>query len=160
MAPYAAKKLPTAGVFSRLSPWGCGGFFPRCPPGGGCYQTQSHHSGLLPHQRRLIEGSVKKYKKLCHSTYCTTPHTHATLNSCKKCLLGVGRCRNWGGGGRNNTTAKLLISTAGAITCHPIYWQASLYCRCSSGAWELVSRHPIVTSPTHGTSAHIMPHTL
>ena len=152
MAPYAAKKFPTAGVFSRLSPWGCGGFFPRCPPGGGCYQTQSHHSGLLPHQRRLIEGSVKKCKKnLSQRRLHFSTHTDA-LNSCKKWLLGVGRCRNWwgGGGGSNNTTAKLLISTAGAITCHPIYWQASLYCRCSSGAWELVSRHPIVTSPLMG----------
>ena len=31
LAPYAAKKFPTAGVFSRLSPWGCGGFFPGVP---------------------------------------------------------------------------------------------------------------------------------
>ena len=149
MAPYAAKKFPTAGVFSRLSPWGCGGFFPRCPPGGGCYQTQSHHSGLLPHQRRLIEGSVKKCKKICHSADCTSPHTRtpwiAVKNGCLAWVVAV-----TSGGGSNNTTAKLLISTAGAITCHPIYWQASLYCRCSSGAWELVSRHPIVTSPLMG----------
>ena len=31
MAPYAAKKFPTAGVFSRLSPWGVAAFSPGVP---------------------------------------------------------------------------------------------------------------------------------
>ena len=81
------------------------GFLASCPPGGGgsplggsYYQTQSHHSAPGS-QRRLIEGSVKQYKKNCVTAHIALLHIQRSLlNSCKKCLLGVGRCRNWGGG--------------------------------------------------------------
>ena len=75
---YAAKKLlfPTAGVF----------FLASCPPGVAVVPwvaaiIKLNPTTLLGSQRsRLIEGSVKKYKKMCHSTYCTTPHVYKSLS--------------------------------------------------------------------------------
>ena len=75
MVAYAAKKLlfPTAG------------FLASCPPGVAVVPwvaaiIKLNPTTLLGSQRsRLIEGSVKKYKKTCHSTYCTTPHVYTGL---------------------------------------------------------------------------------
>ena len=59
------------------------GFLASCPPGVAVVPWVAAIIKLNPttlpgSQRRLIEGSVKKYKKLCHSTYCTTPHTEVS----------------------------------------------------------------------------------
>ena len=97
MVAYAAKKLlfPTAGVFSQLSPGGGG-----CPLGGSYYQTQSHHSAPCS-TTQINRGKRQKVQKIVsqHILQYSGPCIHRSLlNSCKKCLLGVGRCRNWGGG--------------------------------------------------------------
>ena len=81
------------------------GFLASCPPGVAVVPWVAAIIKLNPttlpgSPTQINRGKRQKIQKNVSQhilQYSTCIH-RSLLNSCKKCLLGVGRCRNWGGG--------------------------------------------------------------